>query len=62
MLFYAIIIIKNRYLRFSIIVLMVSNLHYPAFFYPLMNVFLTLMVLYICFHERTKIHKEVVGF
>lgn len=62
MLFYAIIIIKNRYLRFSIIVLMVSNLHYPALFYPLMNVFLPLMVLYICFHERTKIHKEVVGF
>lgn len=62
MLFYLILIVKNKYLRISIIVLMVSNLHYPALFYPLMNVFLPLMVLYICFHERTKIHKEVVGF
>ena len=57
MLFYIILIIKNKYVRSSIIILMVSNLHYPAFFYPIMNVFFPFMILYILYNKKVIVEK-----
>lgn len=37
---------KNTYFRMSIISLVISNLHYPVLFYPVMNVILPILFIY----------------
>lgn len=45
-IFYMIYKVKDRYLRMSILSLVFANLHYPALFYPIINVLLPLLYIY----------------
>lgn len=46
-IFYMIYKSPDRYFRMAIISLVIANIHYPALFYPVMNVLLPILLIYI---------------
>jgi hypothetical protein len=46
-IFYMIFEAPNRYFRMAIVSLLIANIHYPALFYPVMNVLLPVLLIYL---------------
>jgi len=46
-IFYMIYKAPDRYFRMAIIALVIANIHYPALFYPIMNVLLPILLIYL---------------
>ena len=47
LIMHVILISRNIYITLSLIMLLISNLHYPILFYPLMNIFLPLLIILV---------------
>jgi len=46
-IFYIIFKGKNKFFRTALFILLLSNLHYPALFYPIMNIILPILIIHI---------------
>ena len=53
-IFYLVYKSHNNYIRMAILILILSNIHYPTLFYPVMNVLLPLLLLYLINSKKGK--------
>lgn len=58
-LIYMIYLAPSRHIRIAIIILAFTNLHYPALFYPVMNVLLPILFIYLLNHKRQEIITDI---
>jgi len=59
-IFYMIYKSPDRYFRMAIISLVVANIHYPALFYPIMNVLLPILFIYLIKFKEVIYEKNIV--
>jgi hypothetical protein len=52
MIYYMIYKAPNRYIRMALFSLLFANLHYPAFYYPMMNLLLPVIFIYILNYDK----------
>jgi hypothetical protein len=52
---------KNNYFRMAILVLLISNIHYPALYYPVMNILLPILAIYTINHKKGKLEKNNIS-
>jgi len=59
-IFYMIYNSPDRYFRMAMISLVIANIHYPALFYPIMNVLLPLLLIYVLKFKELVDDKNIV--
>jgi len=54
-IFYLVYKSHNNYIRMAILILILSNIHYPVLFYPIMNILLPILMIYALNYNTPRI-------